>query len=154
VVGHREGQRYDLSREDVVVSVKQFDLHLVLTGPKSGYVDGVGVTSIRPPPGKAAVVEEALAQSDTTGERRTLAELLRLEGEVVMLQDVPNVAAIAVDHFQQSLDWARRQGTLAWELRSATRLARPTRNSTDRGGIEPDRLLPNCDVRPISQPTP
>jgi len=37
---------------------------------------------------------------------------------------VPNAAAIAADHFRQSLEWARRQGALAWELRSATSLAR------------------------------
>jgi len=26
-------------------------------------------------------------------------------------------------HFRQALDWARRQGALSWELRSATSLA-------------------------------
>jgi len=30
----------------------------------------------------------------------------------------------AEEHFRQSLDWARRQGALSWELRSATSLAR------------------------------
>jgi len=71
-----------------------------------------------------AVLDEALAQSDKAEERWILAELLRLKGELVLLQDVPNAAAIAADHFQQSLEWARRQGALAWELRSATSLAR------------------------------
>jgi predicted ATPase len=71
-----------------------------------------------------AVVDEALAGSDKIEERWILAELLRLKGEVVLLQDAPNAAAIAEDHFQQSLEWARRQGALAWELRSATSLAR------------------------------
>ena len=45
-------------------------------------------------------------------------------GELVLLQDLPNAAAIAADHFQQSLEWARRQGALVWELRSTTSLAR------------------------------
>jgi hypothetical protein len=72
-----------------------------------------------------AVLDEALAQSDKAEERWILAELLRLKGELVLLQqDVPNAAAIAAGHFQQSLEWARRQGALAWELRSATSLAR------------------------------
>jgi predicted ATPase len=72
-----------------------------------------------------AVLDEALAQSDKAEERWILAELLRLKGELVLLQqDVPNAAAIAADYFQQSLEWARRQGALAWELRSATSLAR------------------------------
>jgi predicted ATPase len=71
-----------------------------------------------------AVLDEALAQSDKSEERWILAELLRLKGELFLLQDVPNAAAIAADHFQQSLEWARRQGALTWELRSATSLAR------------------------------
>ncbi len=71
-----------------------------------------------------AILDEALAQSDKAEERWILAELLRLKGELILLQDVPNATAIAADHFQQSLEWARRQGALAWELRSATSLAR------------------------------
>jgi predicted ATPase len=71
-----------------------------------------------------AVLDEALAQSDKSEERWILAELLRLKGELVLLQDVPNAAAIATDHFEKSLALARRQGALAWELRSATSLAR------------------------------
>jgi predicted ATPase len=31
---------------------------------------------------------------------------------------------MAVDHFLQVLDWARRQGALSWELRAAASLAR------------------------------
>jgi len=31
---------------------------------------------------------------------------------------------MAEDHFQQALDWARRQGARSWELRAATSLAR------------------------------
>jgi predicted ATPase/DNA-binding winged helix-turn-helix (wHTH) protein len=71
-----------------------------------------------------AVLDEALAQSEKAEERWILAELLRLKAELILLQDMPNAAAIAADHFQQSLEWARRQGALAWELRSATSLAR------------------------------
>ena len=70
------------------------------------------------------VLDETLAQSDKAEERWILAELLRLKGELVPLQHLPNAAAIAADHFQKSLEWARRQCALAWELRSATSLAR------------------------------
>jgi predicted ATPase len=49
-------------------------------------------------------------------------ELLRIKGEV-LLQRKPN-AIDAEDHFLRSLAWARRQGALSWELRSATSLAR------------------------------
>ena len=33
-------------------------------------------------------------------------------------------ATAAEDHFRRALDWARRQGTLSWELRAAMSLAR------------------------------
>jgi len=71
-----------------------------------------------------AVVEEALARSDKNEECWILAELLRLKGELHLLHTKPNAAGIAENHFQQSLEWARRQGALAWELRTATSLAR------------------------------
>ena len=35
---------------------------------------------------------------------------------------------MAEDHFRQALDWARRQGALSWELRTATSLARLRRD--------------------------
>jgi predicted ATPase len=50
-------------------------------------------------------------------------ELLRIKGEVLLQQREPN-AIVAEDQFLQSLAWARRQGALSWELRSATSLAR------------------------------
>ena len=58
--------------------------------------------------------------------RRTLgiAELLRIKGELLLLQGAPGAAATAEGHFRQALDWARRQGALSWELRAATSLAR------------------------------
>jgi predicted ATPase len=68
-------------------------------------------------------VDEALARSDEAEERWNLAELLRLKGELVLRHD-PKASAVAEDHFQRSLALARRQGALAWELRTATSLAR------------------------------
>jgi predicted ATPase len=71
-----------------------------------------------------AVADEALAQLDTSEERWIIAELLRLKGELVLLHEAPNAAAVAEDHFRQSLEWAGRQGALAWELRTTMSLAR------------------------------
>jgi len=71
-----------------------------------------------------AVVDDALAQSEKSEERWILPELLRLKGELMLLHHAPNAAAAGEGHFEQSLEWARRQGALAWELRSATSLAR------------------------------
>ena len=75
-----------------------------------------------------AAIEEAIARSERSEERWVIAELLRIKGELLLLQDAPGAAAAAEDHFRQALDWARRQGALSWELRAATSLARLLRD--------------------------
>jgi predicted ATPase/DNA-binding winged helix-turn-helix (wHTH) protein len=69
-------------------------------------------------------VEEVLAWAKRTDERWLLPELLRIEGELLLMQDAPGAAATAEEHFWQALEWARRQGALSWELRAAMSLAR------------------------------
>jgi hypothetical protein len=49
--------------------------------------------------------------------------LLRIKGELLLLQGTPGASA-AEDRFRHALDWARRQGALSFELRAATSLAR------------------------------
>ena len=71
-----------------------------------------------------AVIDEALASCETTDERWTMTELLRIKGELVRLEGTPESSAAAEDQFLQGLGWARRQGALSWELRCATSLAR------------------------------
>ena len=71
-----------------------------------------------------AVIDEALAKCETTDERWTMTELLRIKGELVLLEGTPESSAAAENHFLQGLDWARRQGALSWELRCASSLAR------------------------------
>ena len=44
------------------------------------------------------------------------------------MQDTQDAAADAEGHFRQALDWARRQGALALELRAATSFARLLRD--------------------------
>ncbi len=73
-------------------------------------------------------IDEALARSERNEDRWCVAELLRIRGELLLLQGVPGAAAAAEDHYQQSLGWARRQGALSWELRAATSLARLLRD--------------------------
>ena len=75
-----------------------------------------------------AAIEEAIARSERTEEHWAMAELVRVKGELLLLQGAPGAAAAAEDHFRQALDWARRQGALSWELRAATSLARLLRN--------------------------
>jgi predicted ATPase len=71
-----------------------------------------------------AAVEEAILRSERTEERWLIAELLRIKGELLLLQRAPGAAEAAEGHFQQALDGARQQGALSWELRAATSLAR------------------------------
>jgi predicted ATPase len=78
--------------------------------------------------GKAAegipIIDEALARSERNEERWCVAELLRIKGELILREGAPQAATAAEAHFLQSLDWARRQGALSWELRTTTSLAR------------------------------
>jgi predicted ATPase len=68
-------------------------------------------------------IEEAIVRSERTEERWVIAELLRIKGDLLLLQGSRSRAATAEDHYQQALSWARRQGALSWELRAATSLA-------------------------------
>jgi predicted ATPase len=76
------------------------------------------------------LVEEAIDHAERTEERWVFAELLRVKGELLLLQGAPGAAATAEDHFRQALDWARRCGALASELRAATNLARLLRDQS------------------------
>jgi predicted ATPase len=66
-------------------------------------------------------IDEAIGRSERTEERWSMAELLRVKGELRLLHGEPNLAE---EHWLQTLDWARRQELLSWELRGATSLAR------------------------------
>jgi predicted ATPase len=77
-----------------------------------------------------AAIEDAIARCEHTEERWLIAELLRIKGELVLLQGAQGAAAVAEDHFRQALDWARQQGALSWELRAATSLARLLRDQS------------------------
>ena len=70
------------------------------------------------------VIDEALARSERDEERWCVAELLRIKGELILREGGPQAATAAEAHFLRSLDWARRQGSLSWKLRTSTSLAR------------------------------
>ena len=71
-----------------------------------------------------SAIEESIDHSERTEERWLIAELLRVRGELVLSQGADGAATMAADHFRQALEWARRQGALAWELRAAMSLGR------------------------------
>lgn len=70
-----------------------------------------------------AIADEALRRVRETCFYRSVPEALRVKGEI-LLRARNGGDAEAEDLFRQSLDLAARQGALAWELRSATSLAR------------------------------
>jgi predicted ATPase len=67
-----------------------------------------------------AVAEGAIARAEQIEGRWAIAELLRVKGELLLLQGAQGAAAEAEDHFRHAFYWARRQGALSWELRAAT----------------------------------
>jgi predicted ATPase len=71
-----------------------------------------------------SIIDEMLARSERDEERWCVAELLRIKGELILREGAPQAATAAEEHFLRSLDWARRQGALSWELRTSTCLAR------------------------------
>ncbi|MFZ1427916.1 MAG: hypothetical protein WAS21_14205 [Geminicoccaceae bacterium] len=75
-----------------------------------------------------AAIDEALARSEQNDERWYLAEILRIKGELVLASGRPEGPVEAEMYYHRSLEWARRHQTLAWELRTATSLARLWKN--------------------------
>jgi len=66
-------------------------------------------------------VDKGLEHANAVGEHLWEAELHRLKGELLRLQDEREIAEAA---FLQALDLSRRQGARSLELRTATALAR------------------------------
>jgi predicted ATPase len=50
--------------------------------------------------------------------------VLRIRGDITWRFGCPDSAKLATDLHMRTLDWARRQGALSWELRAAMSLAR------------------------------
>jgi predicted ATPase/DNA-binding winged helix-turn-helix (wHTH) protein len=73
-------------------------------------------------------VDEALARCEVREEAWYIPELLRIRGELILLQGPQDAFGAAEQHFRRALDWAHGQGALSWELRAATNLARLWRN--------------------------
>jgi predicted ATPase len=69
-----------------------------------------------------AAIDEALARAERNDELWYLAELLRIKGELLLRRGGADAPREAERHFLDSLDWARRQHTLAWELRTSISL--------------------------------
>jgi predicted ATPase len=77
-----------------------------------------------------ALLEAGIEQSETGW---LTPELLRLKGELLLLQSTPAAVEPVEDLFRQALDESRRQEALSWELRAATSLARLLRDQGSPG---------------------
>src|SRR5207237_4017972 len=88
--------------------------HTALLGTLAEGLSGVGQVSQG-----LMVVDEALARSERDEELWCIAELSRIKGEILLQTGAPKAAATAERLFRQSIDVARRQGALSWELRAA-----------------------------------
>ena len=86
-----------------------------------------------------ATVEEAIVRSERTGEERwATAELLRIKGELLLLQGVPGAFPAAEGLFRQALDWARSAGrTIVGTARHHEPCPAIARPGPEQRGIRP-----------------
>jgi predicted ATPase/DNA-binding winged helix-turn-helix (wHTH) protein len=80
-----------------------------------------------------AAINKALEQSTRNDELWCMPELLRVKGELALLEADSNAVSEAENYFCKSLALAQQQGALAWELRAATSLARLQKNEGIHG---------------------
>lgn len=74
------------------------------------------------------VIDEALTECDRKEERWCMAELLRMKADLLLGLGASGSETSAEEIFSQALGWARRQGALSWELRTALSFARLRKN--------------------------
>lgn len=78
-----------------------------------------------------AIVDETLERAEHNEELWAFPEALRVKGQLLLSRNEPN-SALAEGYFVRSLDLARAQGALSWELRTAISIARLKRNQGQR----------------------
>jgi predicted ATPase len=79
-----------------------------------------------------------LQRCERYSDRWCVAEVLRVKGELICRAGAPDGIAQAEDCFAQSLDWARQQGAVSWELKTAMSLGRLR---CDQGQVDQARDL-------------
>jgi predicted ATPase len=84
------------------------------------------------------VIVDAIAQSERSDGRWYLPELLRIRAAISLRMGGSDGAVAAEKYLDRSIDLARAQTALSWELRAATDLARLWR---DRGCVSAARTL-------------
>jgi predicted ATPase/DNA-binding winged helix-turn-helix (wHTH) protein len=127
--GARFQRQVVLKGIDVDTGPRQLDTALdEIVQPNASFRFFTGVTEPTEALAHAGRIAEALVLVEAGIEQSEggwlTPELLRLKGELFLLQSTPAVAETAEDLFRQALDASRRQDILSWELRAATSLAR------------------------------
>jgi predicted ATPase/DNA-binding winged helix-turn-helix (wHTH) protein len=118
-----EGLRALRAMLDEVPAIRSLPRYLPLLGELALAIGQAGDLSQA-----LTIIDDAIERSEQNHEQWCLPELLRITGELILLHGGPGAQMSAEDHFQKSLDWANRQSTLSWSLRSATSLARLRRD--------------------------
>jgi predicted ATPase/DNA-binding winged helix-turn-helix (wHTH) protein len=151
-LGHSYEGQLLIKRGDVVTGVRCLrtgldelrETRYVLRSPGLLGALAEGVAGVGQVAQALVAIDAALAQCERTDERWSMAELLRIRGELLLLEGALEATAAAEDQLLQSLDWARRQGALSWELRCAMSLARLWRDQV-RSREARDLLAPVCE---------
>jgi predicted ATPase len=141
------GKLVDLSRQNALPFWAAFgagfeQVLVIKAGGLGGEGEAIGPTISFRSLSRLTLLAEALGQAGRITEGLALLEagieqfepsfftpeVIRLKGELSLLQGMPSAVGSAEAHFRQALDEARERGTLSWELRAATSLARLLRS--------------------------
>jgi predicted ATPase len=99
---------------------------MIITATTSALVKGLSISGR--PADALELIDRLIPEVEERGELFYMPDLLRIKGD--LQASLPDRAIVAEQTLLQSLDWARKQQALSWELRSATRLVELYR---DRG---------------------
>jgi len=83
----------------------------------------VGLATAGRPDEALTTIDDTITQVERIGQSFDTPEILRIKGDLLASMPRPEVSE-AQDYLARSLECARHQGALAWELRTATSLAR------------------------------
>ena len=77
-------------------------------------------------------IDRAVHSSKSQGERWCLAEILRIRGDILLMDRGSGAEQAAQAQFEEALQIARQQGARSWELRAATSMAELLRSQGRR----------------------
>lgn len=100
---------------------------------------GEGLAQLGDLDGAHASTDKALAVSQSSGQVWGMSEILRMKGNLLRKDGKPGSREAAAAHYRESLRWAREQGALSWELRTAVSLVELGREAG--GDDEAERIL-------------